>query len=57
MSFKCELCELEFSRKDHLQRHVKTVHSSKQIKCELCDLEFKGPETYENCSFLKTVKV
>ena len=37
MSFKCELCELEFKWKHHLQRHVKTIHSSKQLKCELCD--------------------
>ena len=37
MSFKCELCELEFIQKCSLQRHVKTVHSSKQLKCELCD--------------------
>ena len=40
MSFKCELCELEFVQKCTLQRHVKTVHSSKQLKCELCELEF-----------------
>ena len=37
MSFKCEQCSQSFSWKHHLQRHVRTVHSSKQLKCELCD--------------------
>ena len=40
MSFKCELCDLEFVQKCHLQRHVKTVHTIQQLKCELCELEF-----------------
>ena len=53
MSFKCELCELEFIQKCSLRRHVKTVHSSKQLKCELCELEFSRNDPLQR--HMKTV--
>merc|ERR1712055_546439 len=31
------ICELEYSRKDLLIRHMKTAHTTKQFQCELCE--------------------
>lgn len=36
--YVCELCNnKEFSRKDGLERHIKSVHNKTKFKCPLCD--------------------
>ena len=36
--FKCETCERDFSCKENLKRHVKSVHENmKTYKCDYCD--------------------
>ena len=33
---KCKECDREFSSKDHLKRHVQSVHEGVLFKCDLC---------------------
>ena len=39
--YSCPHCDLVFSRKDTVNRHIRDVHLKiRNYKCELCDLEF-----------------
>lgn len=38
--FKCEQCEVTFSRKDTLTRHLKCHNNTEQIKCLICSTIF-----------------
>ena len=42
-SYKCEICNISFSRKGNLKRHTIIVHKEgkKQFKCDVCADEFK----------------
>ena len=37
-TFKCDICDLEFSYKDSLQSHIKTNHQTTEevFKCDIC---------------------
>lgn len=39
-TFKCTFCGKEFSRSDHLNRHIATHTGIKQFQCDLCGKEF-----------------
>ena len=40
-SYKCDICEKEFSQKSNLNTHVKGVHeNSKKQKCDICNVSF-----------------
>ena len=40
--FHCDICDLTFRQKVHLQGHKESVHiSEKPFKCDICDLTFK----------------
>lgn len=38
-SFKCEICEMEFSRSDNFKRHL-TIHENPQYTCKDCNQKF-----------------
>jgi len=38
--YKCSFCGKEFSRSDHLNRHIVTHTGQKQFQCDLCGKEF-----------------
>ena len=43
VGFKCETCDQKFERKDHLKRHVSTVHKEskdQRFTCENCSKSF-----------------
>ena len=41
--FKCNICNTNFGKKDHLNRHVKAVHEEKkQFFCEICVVQLKS---------------
>ena len=38
---KCDICDYSFSRKDHMKKHVASVHEgNKPFKCDICDYSF-----------------
>lgn len=39
-SYKCNFCGKEFSRSDHLNRHIVTHTGQKQFQCDFCGKEF-----------------
>ena len=40
--YLCDLCEATFKRRDHLQRHMRCVHSAvNPFSCEICGKTFK----------------
>jgi len=39
-SYKCSYCGKEFSRSDHLNRHIVTHTGQKQFQCDFCGKEF-----------------
>ena len=45
--FKCPSCDVTFTRRDNLTRHVATVHdkSARQL-CTLCDVEFANTDSF-----------
>ena len=44
MWFKCVICQLTYSHKCNLKRHMDTAHLHKVHRCNLCDKEFKRME-------------
>ena len=38
--FQCDICVLEFLRKDDLLRHIHSVHGEKQFQYSLCSKKF-----------------
>jgi uncharacterized C2H2 Zn-finger protein len=39
--FKCAICDLKYSNKTHLRRHISTAHNeNRPFKCDSCDLAF-----------------
>ncbi|KAL5020490.1 hypothetical protein ScPMuIL_003382 [Solemya velum] len=38
-SYKCHICQREFSRRNNLQRHIRS-HSAKLYECDLCGRQF-----------------
>ena len=42
--FSCDACDKQYSRKDHLTRHVKSIHKSENLPtCEQCQRKFRYP--------------
>ena len=45
--FKCDICNMEFTRKFHLKNHIRCVHEKKKLikpyKCEICAKAFVAP--------------
>ena len=46
MPFTCEICNGNFSRKDHLKRHITNQHAMPNLvhKCTLCGKSFLDKE-------------
>ena len=45
--FFCDLCNLSLSRRDHLKRHIKSVHErTKPFSCDVCNATFSRKDRY-----------
>ena len=40
--FQCDQCDKQFSYKNHLKRHISSVHDGKKFDCDQCDKQFSG---------------
>lgn len=49
MSFICSKCEISFTRKDNLTRHLKMKHGGEsEFKCRICQKNFTQSENLQN---------
>ena len=47
--FKCLKCDMKFSQKIILQRHIKAIHDKiKDIECPKCDMKFTDKNNLHN---------
>lgn len=44
---QCSVCGKDFSRRQHAQRHVLSLHSGvqQQVQCTICGKDFKNKES------------
>lgn len=47
-NYSCKICYQEFTRKDHLQKHVEQQHRVKTYKCTQCNKTFGNEFTLRN---------
>ena len=41
--YKCEVCNKDFTRKDHLEQHSNAIHLGVKYPCDKCDYEATTP--------------
>ncbi|XP_077996964.1 uncharacterized protein LOC144450246 [Glandiceps talaboti] len=47
MSFKCEICGLEFTRPESLPRHMINSHGDKKFECSVCGRKYSVERMYK----------
>ena len=46
MTYECEICNVNFPKKDRLQNHIERVHEQlRRYKCVICEATFKKGRT------------
>ena len=48
--FRCSVCKTEFSRKDHVRKHILVIHNSiqNQYKCKFCGIILESRNDISN---------
>ena len=54
VKFKCDNCEVKFSTKKNLERHIKSIHQGLKFSCHICNYE---ATTTKNWSLHTHIKV
>ena len=42
VKYNCNICGSQFSRRDHLQTHIKSVHEKRKFSCLVCEYKLSS---------------